>query len=99
MHFTKVLKLQTLDEIKARRARQPLPPWLKMKVGGGEAFAHVKGLLIEQQLNTVCRSAKCPNLGECWSRGTATFMIMGDVCTRQGPFCAIGHARPAAAAP
>jgi lipoic acid synthetase len=71
-----------------------LPPWLKRDLGGGEKFVHIQGLLVTQSLNTVCRSAKCPNLGECWSRGTATFMIMGDKCTRQCPFCAIGHTRP-----
>jgi len=74
--------------------RPHLPKWLKRNLGGGESFAKVKGLLTRQSLNTVCRSAKCPNLGECWSRGTATFMMLGDLCTRQCPFCAISHARP-----
>ncbi len=83
-----------INDIKPIRERTPLPPWLKVRLGGGEAFTQVKGLLARQKLNTVCRSARCPNLGECWSRGTATFMILGDVCTRNCPFCAVVHARP-----
>ncbi len=96
MHFTKKLKLLTVDDIKAQRSRESLPPWLKMNLGGGGNFTHVKGLLVDQQLHTVCRSAKCPNLGECWSEGTATFMILGDQCTRSCPFCAIEHSKPQA---
>ena len=71
-----------------------LPPWLKIKLGSGDSYTQVKGLLVRQDLNTVCRSARCPNLGECWSRGTATFMILGDVCTRNCGFCAVDHGKP-----
>jgi len=74
--------------------RPRLPSWLKIKLGGGEKYTQIKGLLARQNLHTVCQSARCPNLGECWGRGTATFMIMGDVCTRNCGFCAVSHGRP-----
>ena len=75
-------------------SRPRLPSWLKVKLGGGEKYTKVKGLLLKQQLHTVCQSARCPNLGECWGRGTATFMIMGDICTRNCRFCAVKHGKP-----
>ena len=90
----KSISISPINQTSTEIPRPHLPPWLRRDLGGGEVFARVKGLLIEQSLNTVCRSAKCPNLGECWSRGTATFMVLGDACTRQCPFCAIGHSRP-----
>ena len=62
------------------------PSWLRVKLGGGKKFAEVKRKLKAKGLHTVCESACCPNLGECWNRGTATFMIMGDVCTRKCGF-------------
>ena len=71
-----------------------LPPWLKIKIGGGDDYTRVKALLERENLNTVCHSARCPNIGECWGRGTATFMIMGDVCTRNCSFCAVKHGHP-----
>jgi lipoyl synthase len=70
------------------------PPWLKMKMPGGEGFARLKRLVDDHRLHTVCQSAKCPNLGECWSAGTATLMILGDVCTRSCGFCHIATGRP-----
>ncbi len=78
----------------SNQPRPRLPSWLKIKLGGGEKYTHVKGLLVRQRLHTVCHSARCPNLGECWGRGTATFMIMGNICTRNCRFCAVGHGRP-----
>ena len=70
------------------------PAWLKMKMPGGEGYARLTKLVTEQRLHTVCQSAKCPNMGECWSAGTATLMILGDVCTRSCGFCHIATGRP-----
>ncbi len=70
------------------------PSWLKMRIPGGEAYASVRRRVDEHKLHTVCESAKCPNLGECWARGTSTFMILGDVCTRSCGFCAVKTGRP-----
>ncbi|HEX4123445.1 MAG TPA: lipoyl synthase [Tepidisphaeraceae bacterium] len=70
------------------------PPWLKMKVPSGEGYARLMKLVNDQRLHTVCQSAKCPNMGECWSAGTATLMILGDVCTRSCGFCHIATGRP-----
>ena len=70
------------------------PSWLKMKMPAGEGFAKLKRLVHGQRLHTVCESAKCPNIGECWNAGTATLMILGDVCTRACGFCHIATGRP-----
>jgi lipoic acid synthetase len=70
------------------------PEWIKVKLPSGEKFNEVKNLLREHKLHTVCEEASCPNIGECFSKGTATFMIMGDICTRRCPFCDVGHGRP-----
>ncbi|HWE42122.1 MAG TPA: lipoyl synthase [Gemmatimonadaceae bacterium] len=70
------------------------PSWLKVKSPGGETYARLKGLMRELDLHTVCEEAHCPNLGECWNHGTATFMILGDVCTRNCAYCAVAHGRP-----
>lgn len=70
------------------------PEWIKVKIPGGQKFNEVKNLLREHKLHTVCEEASCPNIGECFSKGTATFMIMGDICTRRCPFCDVGHGRP-----
>ena len=70
------------------------PSWLKMKMPGGEGYARLTKLVKDQNLHTVCQSAKCPNMGECWSAGTATLMILGDVCTRSCGFCHIATGRP-----
>jgi lipoic acid synthetase len=75
--------------------RKRLPPWLKVPLGGGEKFGHLRGLVRGLNLNTVCESARCPNLGECWSAGTGTFMILGNVCTRGCRYCAVPKGRPA----
>lgn len=71
-----------------------LPPWLKVKLPSGGNFIDVKRLINEQHLNTVCASAHCPNIGECWSRRTATFMILGNTCTRNCSFCAVESGKP-----
>jgi lipoic acid synthetase len=70
------------------------PQWLKVRPGGGEAFGEVKRTLRERGLHTVCEEARCPNIGECWGCGTATFLIMGEVCTRGCRFCAVATGKP-----
>src|SRR3954466_11799708 len=70
------------------------PPWLKMKMPAGENFSRLLKLVNDERLHTVCQSAKCPNMGECWAAGTATLMILGDVCTRSCGFCHIATGRP-----
>jgi lipoyl synthase len=70
------------------------PPWIKVRAPQGENYERVYGLMREQSLHTVCEEAQCPNLGECWGRGTATFLMMGDTCTRSCGFCDIKTGRP-----
>lgn len=74
--------------------RPRLPEWLRIKLPTSDSFSRTRGLLDELKLHTVCESAKCPNHWECWSKGTATFMIAGDRCTRACGFCAVSTARP-----
>lgn len=75
------------------------PEWIRAKLPTGQRFHEMKTILREQNLHTVCEEATCPNIGECFSQGTATFMIMGDICTRRCPFCDVGHGRPNALDP
>ena len=70
------------------------PPWLKVRFPGGPNYLRLKGVMRRQRLHTVCEEAHCPNVGECWEAGTATFMILGDVCTRSCGFCAVKSGRP-----
>src|SRR5260370_30046462 len=70
------------------------PTWLRAKLPSGAGYTAVRNLVDQYKLHTVCESAQCPNLGECWSRGTATLMILGDVCTRACGFCAVKTGRP-----
>lgn len=70
------------------------PEWIRAKLPTGRKFFEIRNILREQKLHTVCEEASCPNIGECFSKGTATFMIMGDICTRRCPFCDVGHGRP-----
>jgi lipoic acid synthetase len=77
-------------------ARPRLPEWLRIKLPTSDTFSHTRSLLDELKLHTVCESAKCPNHWECWSKGTATFMIAGDRCTRACGFCAVSTAKPLA---
>jgi lipoic acid synthetase len=79
--------------------REPKPAWLKVKAPGSPSYLRLKGLMRELDLHTVCEEARCPNIGECWSHGTATFMILGDICTRACGYCAVGHGRPHAVDP
>src|SRR5256885_10114809 len=80
------------------RPREPKPDWLKVRAPGSENYLRLKGLMRELKLHTVCEEAQCPNIGECWNHGTATFMILGDVCTRACSYCAVSHGRPEAVA-
>ena len=73
---------------------QPKPEWLKVRFPGGPEYLRLKGLMRQQRLHTVCEEARCPNIGECWEAGTATFMILGDTCTRACAFCAVKSGRP-----
>jgi lipoic acid synthetase len=70
------------------------PPWLKVRFPAGGNYERLRNLMREQGLHTVCEEARCPNIGDCWSRGTATFMILGDTCTRSCGFCAVKTGRP-----
>lgn len=74
--------------------RQRLPRWMKMNMPKGESYSKVKNLVEKHGLHTICTSGNCPNIGECWNRGTATFMILGDICTRRCKFCAVKSGRP-----
>ena len=75
---------------------QRKPEWLKVRFPGGPNYVRLKGLMREKRLHTVCEEAHCPNIGECWEAGTATFMILGDTCTRACAFCAVTSGRPQA---
>jgi len=89
----------------AKTARNPIkivqlqerlrkPQWIRVKSGSGQGYNDVKRLLREHNLHTVCEEASCPNIGECFGKGTASFMILGDVCTRRCPFCDVAHGKP-----
>jgi lipoic acid synthetase len=70
------------------------PDWIRVRLGNGERFQEIKRILREHRLHTVCEEASCPNIGECFGKGTATFMILGDLCTRRCPFCDVAHGKP-----
>jgi lipoic acid synthetase len=88
----------TLYQITGRHRVQQLPErkpgWLKVRAPGGPKYLELKQLMRDLDLHTVCEEAHCPNVGECWEHGTATFMILGDVCTRNCAYCAVAHGRP-----
>jgi lipoic acid synthetase len=75
--------------------RAPKPEWLKVRAPGSPSYLRLKSIMRDLNLHTVCEEAQCPNIGECWNHGTATFMILGDVCTRACSYCAVAHGRPA----
>ena len=70
------------------------PEWIRVRLGNGQRFDEIKQILREHALHTVCEEASCPNIGECFGKGTATFMILGDLCTRRCPFCDVAHGKP-----
>jgi hypothetical protein len=74
--------------------RPPKPDWLKVRAPGSPNYLRLKSLMRDLNLHTVCEEAQCPNIGECWNHGTATFMILGGVCTRACAYCAVAHGRP-----
>ena len=76
--------------------RVPKPDWLKVRAPGSPSYVRLKSIMRDLNLHTVCEEARCPNIGECWNHGTATFMILGDVCTRACSYCAVSHGRPGA---
>ncbi len=84
------VKVQPTTEVKRK------PSWIRAKVPSGPGVTRIKQILRQRQLSSVCEEAQCPNLGECFSHGTATFMVMGDICTRRCPFCDVAHGKPLA---
>ena len=87
-----IQSLPLLDSTVALDARKPA--WLKVRAPGGPNYLRLRRLMRERNLHTVCEEARCPNIGECWEDATATFMILGDVCTRNCGYCAVAHGRP-----
>ena len=89
---------EALYQIMGRHRAEPLPErkpsWLKVRAPGGGNYLNLKHLMRDLDLHTVCEEAHCPNVGECWEHGAATFMILGDVCTRNCAYCAVAHGRP-----
>ena len=89
-----MVELPIVTNITEKPKREKKPDWLRVKLPTGEDFKRVRRLVDEYKLNTICQSGNCPNMGECWGAGTATFMILGDVCTRSCSFCAVKTGRP-----
>jgi lipoyl synthase len=85
---------RVLDMGEVRPLRERKPPWLKVPAPGGARFRELKAMIDGEALNTVCQEAACPNIGDCWERGTATFMILGDTCTRRCGFCNVKTGKP-----
>ncbi|MBI2273401.1 MAG: lipoyl synthase [Bacteroidetes bacterium] len=91
--------MQELPVVAKANAAEPAlkkPNWLRVKLPLGESYKHVRGLVDTHKLHTICESGNCPNMGECWGEGTATFMILGNICTRSCGFCAVATGRPEA---
>lgn len=86
-----MIELPVIAEAKPRK-----PDWLRVKLPVGKEYAHVRSLVDEHKLHTICESGNCPNMGECWGAGTATFMILGNICTRSCSFCAVATGKPLA---
>ncbi len=86
--------IKELNVVDRNETQQRRPEWLRVKLPSGKKFKEVADTIQDHSLNTVCSEARCPNMGECWGNGTATFMILGDVCTRSCSFCAVKTGRP-----
>lgn len=89
-------ELPVVAKVNAAEPALKKPNWLRVKLPLGESYKHVRGLVDTHQLHTICESGNCPNMGECWGEGTATFMILGNICTRSCGFCAVATGRPEA---
>lgn len=87
-----MIELPTIKEAPVKGVKKP--NWLRVKLPVGKAYANVRKIVDENKLHTICESGNCPNMGECWGAGTATFMILGNVCTRSCTFCAVATGRP-----
>jgi lipoic acid synthetase len=83
-----------LPIVPSENSRKAKPDWLRVKLPIGKAYADVRSIVDEHKLHTICQSGNCPNMGECWGEGTATFMILGNVCTRSCSFCAVATGKP-----
>jgi lipoic acid synthetase len=90
---------EIIAEESNEKVRIPKPKWLRVKLPTGENYRHVRSLVDEHKLHTICESGNCPNMGECWGEGTATFMILGNICTRSCGFCAVATGKPQEADP
>ncbi len=89
-------ELPVVSKIDPTQSKIQKPNWLRVKLPIGEDYKHVRGLVDKHKLHTICESGSCPNMGECWGEGTATFMILGNICTRSCRFCAVATGRPEA---
>jgi lipoic acid synthetase len=87
-------ELPVINKIEPTQSKIKKPDWLRVKLPIGESYKHVRSLVDTHKLHTICESGNCPNMGECWGEGTATFMILGNVCTRSCGFCAVATGRP-----
>jgi lipoyl synthase len=87
-------ELPVINKIEPTQSKIKKPDWLRVKLPIGESYKHVRSLVDNHKLHTICESGNCPNMGECWGEGTATFMILGNVCTRSCGFCAVATGRP-----
>lgn len=87
-------ELPIINKVAETETKIKKPNWLRVKLPTGENYKHVRGLVDNHKLHTICESGNCPNMGECWGEGTATFMILGNVCTRSCGFCAVATGRP-----
>jgi lipoic acid synthetase len=89
-------ELPVVPKLDPAETKLKKPNWLRVKLPIGESYKHVRGLVDTHKLHTICESGNCPNMGECWGAGTATFMILGNICTRSCGFCAVATGRPEA---
>lgn len=89
-----MIELPVVSEEKEKKVKRKKPDWLRVKLPIGQEYKKVRGLVDKYKLHTICESGSCPNMGECWGAGTATFMILGNVCTRSCTFCAVATGRP-----
>lgn len=92
--FVKVIVKTLQVTTDKKEKRQPKPKWLRVKLPTGNSYKKVRKLVSDHKLHTICESGNCPNMGECWGAGTATFMILGNICTRSCGFCAVATGRP-----